>query len=814
LKKRAARLRSKRKSWWKKRCRQALDRLLEEDDEETELENVYLPPSKRRKAGKDDSSSSDESNVDDSDPALVADGVTDCDTSLQPLPNLGSPRGPQENVAPMGNTFGGNEEANNTSFEPSSNPHQDEDVDNSFGGIEEANDTSLEPSANPIFEEDEEQAATDNEVFLQNINETQNVDEALAQQDETEVAPMEDLQGDQLKEADFDQALGKVAQKAEEVRPIREFLAGLKAAHQVSHGTILKVYQFIKTNAQALAEADRKGLLPSMSTLRRQLKKNLPQTLVTYTYLDNGVEKTVFGAATLPRWLALDRLKLLRVRASIDLKELFKFYSELHPPWEGQDLVNQTIELSADGVTESNSGQHRFYIISLAFSRCKAPLPWHVWEFRSQTGPTLNELFAELVNEINNAGVQVSLIVVDGKEQNYIRGMVTTNGYYGCARCLTCGTTKKLNKVHYPFNQLNPQPKTHEMFVDLFENKPELFVVPNAHTRHLRFGLEQRSPLLDLQNFDIVQDIPLDPMHLLHLGITKKTWDRMFETEVVWKSSVRNKVRDRFNRCLQEVKVPSEITRKMYGVTPSKMKASQWQTVDMFCLATLALQLTGNKELTQVLLLYTFIVRLGYGGNYDFEQVKQRLNLTQTMNTFYKLYSKVFGVGAFTFNLHSFYHFLESRERNGPVWTHSTGKYESLYAVTRRCYDGRTFNTPLQLLENFHGAARTEHRCNLKRSLNMADKTTAKTDDTLIYTRDGLYQIDKILEDGALKVRKLIVTPLDTSDIIKLPWAFVGVFKLHNIETYPTYLDKEDVVAKAILCKDIISTCYTEWLLT
>jgi hypothetical protein len=782
--------RSKRR-WWNQRVRQLLDKL--EDGDEDEIRHEYVPPSKRGKSRKEEtSSSSDESECDAVDQVAETPGFSNEETESQPSQDLDFPIPSAAFLSPALLP------ATDVYVPPELSPVREETF--------QEGDTSFDPSADPLLEEDEDQVEEAYQGFLQNLREAQN-------EGENYVEPIEDQDTDQSAELDVGQALGKVARKAEAVRPIREFFASLKASNQVSHGAILKIYDFIKSHAQEIAESEKNGLLPSMRTLRRQTKKHLPQTLVTYTYLDNDVEKTVHGAATLPRWLALDRMKLLRVRASIDLQELFNFYKRLHPEWGDKDLASQTLELSADGVTESNSGQHRFYIISLAFSSCKAPLPWHVWEFRSQTGPTLQELFEDLVKEINQAGVQVSLIVVDGKEQNYIRGMVTTNGYYGCARCLTCGTTKKLKKVHYPYNMINPEPKTHQLFVHLLETHPEMFVVPDATTRHTRVGIEQRSPLLDLHNFDIVQDIPLDPVHLLHLGITKKTWDRMFETDVLWKTGTRNRVKARFNLRLMDVKVPSEITRKMYGVTPSKMKASQWQIIDMFCLPTLALEVTAAKELQQVLLLYTFIVRLVYGSNHNFQKVKSQLNLQHTINTFYKLYSKVFGVGAFTFNLHSFYHIFESRERNGPVWTHSTGKYESLYAVTRRCYDGRTFNTPLQLLENFHSAAATAHRCNLKRNITLADKATKKTDDTLIYCRDGLYKIEKVVEDG-LKVRKLIVSPLDTQGIIQLPWAFVGVFKLLNTEKDCSYIQKDDVVAKAILCNDIVSTCYTEWLLT
>jgi hypothetical protein len=372
---------------------------------------------------------------------------------------------------------------------------------------------------------------------------------------------------------------------------------------------------------------------------------------------------------------------------------------------------------------------------------------------------------------------------------------------------------QQVGVVHYPFHSLNRTPKTHEMFVSLFNDRPDLFETLEAATRDLRFGVEKRSPLLDLRDFDLVEDIPLDAMHLLHLGITKKTYERMFDTDLVWKASVRNKIKERLNNMLSKMKVPSEITRKMYGVLPAKMKASQWQTLDTFCFCHIAVLLSGNRNLQHVLFLYTFLVRLCYGTDEDYEKVRSKLNLSETMNTFYRLYSKVFGAGCFTFNLHSFLHLLSSRERNGPLWTHSTAKYESLYAATRRCYDGRTYNTPKQLLENFYSASLTNHKCNEYRNITLADKSTAKTDDTLVYCKDGFYLIVQVLELG-LTVRKLITTNFDSSAIVDLPWRDVGVATYQTVEDLERFIRKEDVVAKAVLCGNIISVCHTEWLLT
>jgi len=478
------------------------------------------------------------------------------------------------------------------------------------------------------------------------------------------------------------------------------------------------------------------------------------------------------------------------------------------------------IELSADGVTESKSGLHKFYIFSLSFGMCKAPLPFRVWEFRTKTGPTLVELLQDIVQEFNMLGLRSPpRFVMDGKEQNYLRGMVTTNAYYGCARCLSEGTTQRYGKVHYPFHLINRSPRNHQLFVRLSENRPDLFRPPQERTKeflketkHERVGLLECSPLLDLHGFDIVEDIPLDAMHLIHHGITKKTWERMFETNVIWQNKEKAKVRQSINNLLKATKVPTEVSRKLYGVKPADMKASQWQVIDTFCLVSMALQLCGQKRLQTVLLHYAFLIRLCYSCEEVFDSVSQMLDCQKTVECFYKLYAKVFGAGCFTFNLHSFYHLIDCRRKHGPLWTYSTAKYEAMYAKTRNCYKGNTFNTPMQLLETYMAGQLQGHKCHLKSSMTLSDKETLKTNDRLIYVEGGFCRIYNV-SDTCLTVTRLITRELNTAEFVAFPWAKVGVEVYLTEEDQPVIINKADVKAKAILCDNIVSICHMEWLI-
>ena len=124
-------------------------------------------------------------------------------------------------------------------------------------------------------------------------------------------------------------------------------------------------------------------------------------------------------------------------------------------------------------------------------------------------------------------------ILADGLEQNRLRGMIATGGFWGCARCKTKGTTLKKGTVYYPMSEICPHKKTHEMWVAMFRDHGEWFPGGEVHpkykgiTKDVRCGIDRRSPLLDLPGFDIVEGVRMDALHLFHIGITKKLWERI-----------------------------------------------------------------------------------------------------------------------------------------------------------------------------------------------------------------------------------------------------------------------------------------------
>ena len=605
--------------------------------------------------------------------------------------------------------------------------------------------------------------------------------------------------------------------KADIVTRVQDFCAALRGKYSLSHAGVSEVYNFfVRDNAQEIADQQRSHGFPSVKTMQRRTEDGLPTTKIDYTFANEGGEKTtVKGVSAIPRELVKNRNSLLSVCAYNDLPELFTFYLKIHPGDHG--FPSKELLVSSDGVDESKMGKRKAHIVSVCFEGCKQPIPWFVWEFAPKASPHLEDLLRPVVDQVTTHGFHIKLFIADGKEQHFVRGMVSTAGLWGCARCLTRGTTDIYRKTHFPFKLLHSSKRTTEDFRASFEEHPEWFLSENyVRTKELRQGLKTRSPLLDLQDFDLVDQVAIDAMHLLHEGLTEAMWGRIFDSKLpILKKKRRDEILEIWNTMFSTMKVPTEIRRKAGPINPAKMKASQWQSLDTFAFVPLVDSLQGPQDLQQVLLLYAFFVRLLYADNETFATVELRIPLQKTMNTFYKAYGKLFGDGALTFNPHSFLHCVDYRRRFGPVHEYSAARFEAMYSKAKQCYKAQNPNVPKQLLQTFHAYQRQHHHCKLQKSLRFSHQVTSKTDDSLIYHESQFFKIKEVKDHGLL-VKRLKTFSLNTSKkLADVPWSLVGVKQYAGeAEEAPFWLQKTDVSAKAVICGNIISSCHPEWLIT
>ena len=164
------------------------------------------------------------------------------------------------------------------------------------------------------------------------------------------------------------------------VSKVGDFLEALRVKHQVSHAGVRAVYDFfIKENAQEIYEAYLADKFPSIWTLTKNSKSDIPMTSVNYVMLnEEGQQIKETNKVSLPRELVLKPERLLRLCAANKLQDLHKFYWDRHhtsaEPYPGTN--GAIITMSSDGVKETNVQKKKLHILSVCFDGCNQPVPW------------------------------------------------------------------------------------------------------------------------------------------------------------------------------------------------------------------------------------------------------------------------------------------------------------------------------------------------------------------------------------------------------------------------------------------------------
>lgn len=85
----------------------------------------------------------------------------------------------------------------------------------------------------------------------------------------------------------------------------------------------------------------------------------------------------------------------------------------------------------------------------------------------------------------------------------FIKCSKSHTGFFSCERCIVKGETVNRTRV---FKELNCTERTLQSFKDKAN--------PDHHLT------KENSPLLDINNFDVIKFVILDEMHMLYLGIS------------------------------------------------------------------------------------------------------------------------------------------------------------------------------------------------------------------------------------------------------------------------------------------------------
>ena len=293
------------------------------------------------------------------------------------------------------------------------------------------------------------------------------------------------------------------------------------------------------------------------------------------------------------------------------------------------------------------------------------------------------ELLEGLLHQLHlNPTARVKMVLADMPERLRLLGLSNHNAEYGCQICFAPGEKRDgapgMVWPHWT-TQGNPRDKA------CFENLPEI-----ARDKNLPVGGHKlRSSLLDIRDFDVVENVPIDPMHLF-AGLTKAFWEN-FPKQFLSKKETDDLTKE-IDAIYCDINLPMEFKRGTREIDVVNFRANEWKALTALCGIEIAHAWLrrGYEGVAMIWLRYTYIMRmLAQGdiwyrtGSWGGKLVKAQITLM------YKEVEELLGKAACTPNLHALHHLPEWRARM-PLGVMSTEKAEDFYGKVRRSFAEQT----------------------------------------------------------------------------------------------------------------------------
>lgn len=367
-------------------------------------------------------------------------------------------------------------------------------------------------------------------------------------------------------------------------------------------------------------------------------------------------------------------------------------------------------------------------------------------------------------------------------------------------------------RLAWPYSTINGILRTTDLIkyiVRKIERNEEL-------TKHEKKGFKGASHLLNLENFNFINCIHAEYMHLACLGTTKRLVELTFDVGEVRKKTSKRKLSEasKFNHEIRKVQVFREFSRRCRNLDLSIIKAQEYRNIILFMYPIVIDCIDSNYPKEKIVWLnLAYILRACVLPNIEFNCIDKE-NIKRACNKFYSLFEKCFGEINCTYSVHvTSAHILRVRG-DEPLTARSAFKFESFYSEMKNLFHPGSSSTLKQILQNTLMKRSLEsHSCSkpIKYSC-VKNPNTGLENDSMIYifnekkTHD-FYSINKINENNTfqctLQGRFEHNCPLTP----EIDWSSVGVYKVGPSSSTVKTIKKSEIHGKVIKVKDYLLTC-------
>ncbi len=574
------------------------------------------------------------------------------------------------------------------------------------------------------------------------------------------------------------------------VKDATRHLYGVKIRHNVSDRAFEATWKAFREILPVLQGVPPEAL-PSARTIKRQALRDLPEFRLEVAHINRETGEEVYerDLEKFPHKKYEERSvwkPMYQVwRAKVE--DVLLFHRSQHTV-EGLDEVI----LNVDGVPIGRTGRSQI-IVSIKFADCRSvyqlvnAIPFN----EGKKLLTVTFLLGDVLHELARLSLRLNFITADAPMRAFLRNQKSHSGRMACDYCY--GIAKHEGKPIWGLKTINQEARTMRRLLQDYEEH-------DVEGRPLaEYGYRGKCELMELlPGWDFINGIPVDPMHLLFLGIARCLFELLFqvgEARVVNDRSVRREKTEGLDEDLVRQRVPHEVPRRPRPVDFKNWKAAEWRSLTLHLFPLVVARLPKGLR-RQMWLEFSYLSRAYTLEDEDFEKL-DRAALDALAIKWYRNYHHLFGYNNMRYNIHLFLHLGRIRV-HGPFSKISAFPFEGSFAASGRAQKPGTLSEGLQSMRASYLRPQEGHTC--EKTLLFRSDTTARTDDTLIYTKNHIYKIRQVpLEAGApMLAEKVITTTYFPPVRTKLDFQAVGLSKFLCIGDHREYIYANDVKGKVI----------------
>ena len=521
------------------------------------------------------------------------------------------------------------------------------------------------------------------------------------------------------------------------------------------------------------------------------------------------------------------------------------------------------VQLSLDGVSESKSTTISLDVYSIKWDGCRDVYPMKIVRPLCKNHINHYEQFAAVLNDILSSGLKIQCVVADNPKRAFLKYCLQHSARFACEYCFEPGVlfcshsdesdfakrleeqikhvnqeidcldtnndsvqieylkslvvklkeTEKLAKnkrkhshIVWPESTSDGIQRTKEKILEIVEKIEEgQELSPNE-----KKGIKGRSLLLDIEGFDIVNNVQCEYMHLVPLGVVKRLLELCFS---VGENRTRITKRpltlpNEFNELMKLIKVPHEYSRRARKLDLSVMKAQEMRNILVIFFPLITKCLEGHDKEVRVWELLAFMIRACLLPEEEYLSVSEN-SIKYCQKHFYHLYEQLYGPRNCTYSIHVMSTHLLKIRALGPFTETSAFRFESFYAELRKSFHPGSRSVVKQMFQNvLLKRMLSKHVC--RETIHLKEKDTALECNSLIYVFEEnthvIYKIKKI-ENDVLLCNQLgnHSIELQTSNILN--WSTVGVYRKGGLSSVDVYVNRSRVAGKVVKVDKYLVTC-------